>query len=147
MPTVFDVAQYLLNKMGPMTTIKLQKLVYYCQAWSLVWDDAPLFENNIQAWANGPVSPDLFTCFKGDYYALPAANIGRDDVFSDVQKETIDVIIRDYGNRDAHWLIELSHSEPPWRNARTRAGVRPGEKCNETITFADMAEYYSGLVD
>ena len=35
---VFDVAAYILEKIGSMTTMKLQKLVYYSQAWSLVWD-------------------------------------------------------------------------------------------------------------
>ena len=43
MASVFDVAKYILHKLGTVTTWKLQKLVYYCQAWSLVWDDEPLF--------------------------------------------------------------------------------------------------------
>lgn len=30
MTTVFDVARYVLNHAGDMTTIKLEKLVYYC---------------------------------------------------------------------------------------------------------------------
>ena len=41
--SVHDVAAYILQKHGPMTTMKLQKLVYYAQAWGLVWDDCPLF--------------------------------------------------------------------------------------------------------
>ena len=60
MAKVKDVAQYILEKQGDMTTIKLQKLVYYCQAWALVWTEAPLFEEKIEAWANGPVTPELF---------------------------------------------------------------------------------------
>lgn len=60
MATVFDVAEYILQKLGEVTTMKLQKLVYYCQAWSLVWDEQPLFEDDFQAWANGPVCPALF---------------------------------------------------------------------------------------
>ena len=51
---VFDVAAYILEQKGSMTTMKLQKLVYYSQAWSLVWDEKPLFEEAIEAWANGP---------------------------------------------------------------------------------------------
>ena len=48
MATVLDVARYILTRLGekgslPVTTWKLQKLVYYSQAWSLVWDDAILF--------------------------------------------------------------------------------------------------------
>jgi uncharacterized phage-associated protein len=50
MANVFDVATYILEQQGPMTTWKLQKLVYYAQAWSLVWDDDALFDEEIEAW-------------------------------------------------------------------------------------------------
>lgn len=60
MATANDVAQYVLEQSGKMTTIKLQKLVYYCQAWSLVWTESPLFDDRIEAWANGPVVPSLY---------------------------------------------------------------------------------------
>jgi len=40
----FDVAAYILSKKAPMPAMKLQKLVYYAQSWSLVWDDEPLFQ-------------------------------------------------------------------------------------------------------
>ena len=60
MATVFDVAQYILEKHGEMTAMKLQKLVYYAQAWHIAWTDGPLFDNRIEAWADGPVCPDLF---------------------------------------------------------------------------------------
>lgn len=147
MVNVFDVAQYILDKLGPMTTIKLQKLVYYCQAWSLVWDEAPIFPEKIEAWANGPVVPDLFQRFKGDYKVDPAISIGDPSRLSPTQKESIDAIIRDYGKRDSHWLVELTHLEDPWKNARACAGVSAGQKCTAEITLADMAEYYSGLVN
>ena len=43
MASVSDVAAYILQQQGAMTTWKLQKLIYYSQAWSLVWDDDALF--------------------------------------------------------------------------------------------------------
>ena len=43
MANVFDIAKYILEYAGPMSTMKLQKLCYYSQAWSLVWDDEELF--------------------------------------------------------------------------------------------------------
>ena len=58
--TIIDVANYILDKMGELTTMKLQKLTYYCQAWSLAWDEKPLFEDDFEAWANGPVSRKLY---------------------------------------------------------------------------------------
>ncbi len=60
MVSVHDVAAIILQECGEMTAMKLQKLVYYSQAWSLVWDDAPSFPEEIQAWANGPVVPVLY---------------------------------------------------------------------------------------
>ena len=62
MASVFDVAAYILERQGPMTTWKLQKLVYYSQAWSLVWDDDVLFPEEIEACANGPVVRELPRC-------------------------------------------------------------------------------------
>ena len=49
MGTVFDTAKYILEQRGKMSTMKLQKLCYYTQAWSLVWDDAPLGDQFIVA--------------------------------------------------------------------------------------------------
>lgn len=43
MATVFDVAQYILEKTGKISTMKLQKLCYYSQAWALAWTEDPLF--------------------------------------------------------------------------------------------------------
>ena len=60
MSNVFDTATYILEKLGPMSTMKLQKLCYYSQAWSLVWDEEPLFPEEFEAWANGPVCSELF---------------------------------------------------------------------------------------
>ena len=57
--SVLDVAASILKQHGPMSTWKLQKLCYYSQAWSLVWDEEPLFSEDIQAWAHGPVIPKL----------------------------------------------------------------------------------------
>lgn len=44
MADVFDTAKYILEQSSSMSTMKLQKLCYYSQAWSLVWGDSPLFE-------------------------------------------------------------------------------------------------------
>jgi uncharacterized phage-associated protein len=59
MASAHDVAAYILSRQGRMTAMKLQKLVYYSQAWSVVWDERPLFPEKIEAWANGPVVRDL----------------------------------------------------------------------------------------
>ena len=50
MPNVSDVARYILEQMEFTTAMKLQKLVYYSQAWSVVWDGEALFDDRIEAW-------------------------------------------------------------------------------------------------
>lgn len=74
-----------------------QKLCYYAQAWSLVWDDSPLFNEDFQAWANGPVCPELFFKTQGNYsVSAKDENSGTDD-FSAEQKETIEKVLEYYG--------------------------------------------------
>jgi uncharacterized phage-associated protein len=140
--SVFDVAAYILKKLGPMPTMKLQKLVYYCQAWSLVWDEAPLFKEPIEAWANGPVVKDLFSYHRG-IYSISSVPIGNPDLLSEVQRETIDAVLDFYGKKSSQWLIDLSHIEEPWRKARV--GLPDLDRGNREITLDSMAEYYSSL--
>ena len=139
---VFDVAAYILEKMKPMTTMKLQKLVYYSQAWALVWDEEPLFEEKIEAWANGPVVRDLFDYHRG-MYEISAMPIGNPRLLNEVQQETVDAVLQYYGDKSAQWLIELTHMEDPWVQARK--GLPPLERGNRVIPLDTMADYYSSL--
>ncbi len=139
---VFDVAAYILLKTGVMTTMKLQKLVYYCQAWSLVWDENPLFNENIEAWANGPVIRELFAYHRGMFH-ISSVPIGNPDLLNDDQKETVDAIIKYYGNKPSQWLIDLTHMEEPWKKARE--GLPISSRSNRVITLENIAEYYSSL--
>lgn len=141
--SVLDVASYILRKQGRMTTWKLQKLCYYSQAWSLVWDDGPLFKDRIEAWANGPVVPALYQVHKGQFSILGVD--GKPDRLAPDQVETIDAVLKVYGGKTSNWISELTHMEAPWRDARHRARLRPGDRGNAEIKRGDMAEYYGGL--
>ncbi|GGK35396.1 Panacea domain-containing protein [Salinarimonas ramus] len=142
MATVFDVADYILHQKGEMTAMKLQKLVYYSQAWGLVWDEAPLFDAKIEAWANGPVVPLLFQAHQGEYVVSREPRGDRNNL-SDEQRETIDAVLAHYGDKAAAWLSDLTHREDPWRDARH--GLADGERGNREITHASMAEFYGNL--
>jgi len=142
MANVLDVAQYILQKQGPMSVMKLQKLIYYCQAWSLVWDEKPLFNEEIEAWAMGPVVRELYEVHKGSF-ELRSLDMGNSDSLSSEQKETVDAILGTYGNQTAQWLSDLTHFENPWNEARE--GIPEGASCIREITLASMHEYYSSL--
>lgn len=142
MATANDVAAYILKKLGRMTAMKLQKLVYYSQAWSLVWDEKPLFHSRIEAWINGPVVPSLYAVHRGmfDVKEWPK---GDPDSLTAVQRETVDAVLAFYGDKSSQWLSDLTHSEPPWRDARR--GLASTERGGNEITHAAMAEYYGSL--
>ncbi len=47
-----------------LNVLKLHKLLYYCQAWSLAFGRGPLFpQNSFQAWVHGPVSRAIYDRF------------------------------------------------------------------------------------
>jgi uncharacterized phage-associated protein len=142
MASVFDVAKYILEKQGQMSAMKLQKLVYYSQAWSLVWDDTPLFSERIEAWANGPVVPELFDLHRGQFTVI-AETFTASTKLTPVQCETIDAVLEAYGNKSAQWLSDQTHIEPPWKEARL--GLSENERGEREITLASMMEYYSSL--
>jgi uncharacterized phage-associated protein len=141
MATAHDVAAYILDKRGAMSAMKLQKLVYYSQAWSLIWEDAPLFPERIEAWANGPVVCDLYERHRG-HFKLHSWN-GNPNALTEEQRETVDAVLDFYGDKNAQWLSDLTHQEEPWIKARR--GIPNGERGNNEITLESMAEYYSSL--
>jgi uncharacterized phage-associated protein len=147
MARVFDVAKYILINAGNMSAMKLQKLVYYSQAWALAWLERPMFEERFEAWAGGPVSPDLYIRHRGQFIVDQSiVSDGSVDALENSDRQTIDQVIEFYGKHSAQWLSDLTHLENPWIAARLRAGALPGAFCTEEVTVADMAEYYIGLM-
>ena len=139
---VFDVAAFILDRVGTITAMKLQKLVYYAQAWSLVWDEKPLFNERIRAWANGPVVPVLYRWHKGSF-EVSACVLGDSTKLNVDQRETLDAVLGYYGSKASQWLSDLTHQEKPWRDARK--GLAPGEPGSREISHASLAEYYGAL--
>lgn len=143
MASVHDVAAYILKKYGrPMTTWKLQKLTYYAQAWSLVWDECPLFEERIEAWANGPVVPALYQQHRG-CFQVGQWSEGDASRLTKSERETVDGVLKFYGEKTSQWLSDLTHAEKPWQKAR--GSLAPGERGSQEISLESMLEYYSGL--
>lgn len=145
MASALDVAAAVLEHSGPVSTMKLQKLVYYAKAWHAVWDDEELFPEEIEAWANGPVCPPLWRAHRGQFLIeqLPA---GHSELLTPAQQESVSVVVETYNRLSGAQLSELTHEEPPWRDARREAGLAPGERGDARITTDAMVEYYGGLL-
>lgn len=137
---VDDVAAALLVRTGPITTMKLQKLVFYCQAWHLAFTGSPLFPEKIQAWVRGPVVPELHRKHRGKYEVAdwPTGSPRR---LSSVESYTLEWVVEKYGGFSAEALSRMTHQEIPWIVAR--GGVADSEKSSEPISHDQMRSFYS----
>lgn len=125
-----------------ITNKKLQKLLYYAQAWYLVFYDSKLFEENIEAWVHGPAICDVYLRYRsfGYYhidYKLDSALL---DQLDDKIKSYLDQVWDVYGKYDADYLELLTHSEKPWQDAR--AGLDIAEASKRIIDTEEIKNYY-----
>jgi uncharacterized phage-associated protein len=143
--TVTDVATCILQLHGPMTAMKLQKLVYYVQAWALVWDLKPLFDEDIEAGSTGPICPNLARLYGCETFLGKTSmdSFGRAGSLSPLEVATIRAVMFTYGDKTLAWLSDLIHKEDPWRNARN--GKDSGERGNTVISLTALYDYYSRL--
>lgn len=135
--TIFEVADEFLS-ISSMTQKKLQKLCYYAQGLYGALTDEKLFNEELEAWIHGPVSPLLYNKYKG----YGCFNIPKKELKDENQelKEIIEQIYRIYGKLDGDQLEYLTHKEKPWRKAR--GNLEPYEPSNEIISFEDMKNYF-----
>jgi uncharacterized phage-associated protein len=145
--SVLDVAKLILERVGkPMSTMKLQKLAYYCQAWHAAWTGHPLFHEDFQAWANGPVCYELFTQHRGKYsISADAMTAGDSAKVTDAQVSTVERVLNAYLELSGAELSRLTHSEEPWLAARR--GLPPGAKSTDKIMISAMRSYYGRLTE
>ncbi len=142
MVSVFDVAQYILLQLKEVSALQLQKLVYYCQAWYLAWNNGePLFGENIEAWVNGPVVRELYNAHQGQRTVsyLPYGSVLNLD---QQRKACIDRVLAAYKDKGVLWLVAHSHQEAPWRNARQHLAAHiPSDNI---IDVGAMYAFYHG---
>jgi uncharacterized phage-associated protein len=139
--TVHDVAAFIIAEIGQTTAMKLQKLVYYAQAWSLVWDNRPLFSEPIEAWANGPVVRSVFAQHRGaiSVNSWP----GDPSKLTSEQRATMLAVLGFYGQFDGDALSELTHREEPWIKARE--GVARGAYSRKPVDHEALRSYYGQI--
>jgi len=141
-----DVGRYFLylasQEKEPITNKKLQKLVYYAQAWSLVLNNKKLFSEPIEAWVHGPAVRSLYVQYKKFGFEPIQEEIKPNTInVSSKTKELLDTVWNAYGKLDAGYLEMLTHSEEPWREARK--GLQHYENSENKISLKSMKSYYS----
>ena len=69
---------------------------------------------------------------------------GNTENLSADEKDSVDVVLKDYGNREPYDLREQSHSEEPYQKAR--GDLPPDANCESVISVESMGEYYGNLI-
>lgn len=125
---VMDIANELLKKAAEdgggdlLTNMKLQKLLYYEQGFHLAYFNQPLFNEAIEAWQYGPVVPLVYEHYKsfGRTGLEPKSN---DFCFQDkIEKSLFDEVYRVYSAYSAIGLMDMTHSELPWKTTIVGVG-------------------------
>lgn len=97
--------------------LKLQKLSYYCQGYSLAINNTPIFSDKIEAWPHGPVVASIYrsySVYKDNYIDVPDDR----DYVSDLSQQVLDMIdfvLASLGEMGAWALRNKTHTESPWR--------------------------------
>lgn len=121
--------------------LKVQKLLYYAQAMSLVGLGEPLFDEKIEAWENGPVVPDVYKVYRHHNLPVVTTVLGSQYTFEKKQEQLLKIVDYVYGNMCSDELVNQTHSEDPWKDLEHLALIR----CNPEITIESMRKYYIHL--
>ncbi len=130
-----------------LSNLKLQKLLYYIQAWHLAFFKKKAFDGEFQAWIHGPVNRDIYDLYKDSMYLY--SEMSLDDIDDDKNIETldndlkmhVDAILDGYAKFSAIQLEVMTHSEEPWLEARK--GYSPNERCERPISEKTMENFYA----
>ena len=100
-----------------ISNLKLQKLLYYMQGFHLAWFGTPFFNEPIEAWTYGPVVPVVFQEFKKySGRAINPANYTDSLVLPDERQLLFDMVYKEYSRFSAVTLMNMTHTEGPWKN-------------------------------
>ena len=147
-----ELTNYILAKGGSMNHLKLQKVLYYVEAWHLVFFNKSIVEDEFQAWVHGPVSKKLWNEVKNLSVLYSELEVSKPekiikDVEEKLNQDQIDLIndvIKKYGKQSGYNLECLTHNELPWIEARE--GLSPNAPSNNIISKKTMKKYYSELL-
>lgn len=142
--SAIDVSRYIINKCHDMnisiSNLKLQKLLYFAQGYSLAITGDPLFEEEVEPWDFGPVVPEVYRHYKmyganeippvNEYYNIDFDSDDflkrvkfNDDIFSLSEKMIMDAIINQFGKFTANKLVSLTHKQQPWKESYRRKNI------------------------
>lgn len=143
-----NVADFLLvesRERGELlTNLKLQKLLYYAQAWHLALKGKSLFQEDFKAWVHGPVLISQYHRFRDFQWRPIEMDVARPAIEAELERYLVE-IIDEFGVESAVSLELMTHREKPWLEAR--GDLPPDQPSNAKISKDTMRAFYRALAD
>lgn len=139
MTTANDVMTYMRRTFPTYGRVQRQKILYYAQAWHLVWHGGSLYPDVIHAYEMGPVVEDA----RHHDISMdgPMASQVATPRLTEAEKATIDAVFAYYGQFTGTQLIARTHSESPWK--RHYEDVSPFLRGQDTIPVEEIRQFYT----
>ena len=158
MYNVLDVCRHVINYNNDMdygiSNLKLQKVLYFIQAFFLISTPEPCFREKIEAWDFGPVVPEAYR----EYKQFGSSNIPRvsyiidfdsEDIWNskvkryvgdsirEADQKRIEAVVDRFAEYSATDLVSITHNQSPWKDAYV-------PHMNNEITTDAIKEYFNG---
>lgn len=149
MYTSQQIADWILSQLNSnsgdtISPLKLQKLLYYCQAWHYTIFNEVLFDERIEAWAHGPVVPSQFKRFNNiDFYQNIKVKNFKYIKLKSKTEQLLNEVVGIYNKCTDDHLELLVKRENPWKE--TRGDLPEYAHSDKEITLNLMKEYYSSI--
>lgn len=137
---VRDIAEYVIwysekQDLG-ISNLKLQKILYFIQAYFLICSGKPCFCEKIEAWDFGPVVPGIYRRYK-QYGGTDIPRIPeKEPCLAQSDKERINKVVDKFADYSAADLTEITQKQLPWMEAVY-------ESKNNEISTASMKQYFA----
>lgn len=145
MHKAIEIADWFIAKAAAsgdlVTHLKVQKLLYYAEAWCQVILGKELFSESIQAWAHGPVVPEVFHRFKSHgWNALPIPSPTALTAVDGDARLVLEQVFETYGDLPAKTLEDMTHSDEPWVAARGQ--LEPEARCDVVMPKQHIKAFF-----
>ncbi len=147
--------QYLGVTISPL---KLQKLLYYIQAWHIAkFNKETLYSALPEAWVNGPVYREVYNIYKTTFFRNENIQTDLDEIslsnqlkekqellnLDKEQLELVHTVLDTYTKLSDERLVLMTHNELPWNEARK--GLTPIDRSENTLSIDSIYNYFNRI--
>ena len=141
-----QIANYIITHIGEVTPLALEKLLSFSNGVNYALNGTQLIYEESQAWAHGPVYPQMYNKYKrfgykpisDGIYSTHGCMLSK---LKDEEINAIDLVINTFGLYSPKTLEKISHSQELWKEKRI--GYKDDEAGREVIDEDSIRLFYT----